>query len=83
MDAITIPKKMAGRGDLVVIPRKEYEAFSQWKQSVRVRVDEHWFWTPEWQKKEAEADRAIRRGKVSPAYTSHRALLSALKQRRT
>lgn len=83
MNAITIPKKMAGRGDLVVIPRKEYEAFSQWKQSVRVRVDEHWFWTPEWQKKEAEADGAIRRGKMSRPYTDHRKLLAALKRKRT
>lgn len=83
MDTITIPKKMAARGDLVVISRKEYEAFSQWKQAVRVRVDEHWFWTPEWQKKEAVAERAIRRGKVSPTYSNHRALLSALKHRST
>jgi hypothetical protein len=83
MSTITVSKKMGAENDVVVIPRKEYEAFSQWKQSVRVRVDEHWFWTPEWQKKEAEADRAIRRGKVSPAYTNHRLLLSALKRRRT
>lgn len=26
MDAITIPKKFASRDDLVIIPRKEYEA---------------------------------------------------------
>lgn len=26
MNTVTIPKKLASRGDLVVIPRKEYEA---------------------------------------------------------
>ena len=73
---------MASRDDLVVIPRREYEAFSKWKHSVRVRVNEHWFWTPEWQKKEAEADRAIRHGNVSREYTNHRKLISALKRKR-
>lgn len=82
MNTITIPKKMASRDDLVIIPRKEYEAFSKWKHSVRVRLNEQWFWTPEWQKKEAEADAAIRHGKVSRAYTDHRKLLSALKSKR-
>lgn len=82
MDTITIPKKMASRDDLVIIPRKEYEAFSRWKNSVRVRFNEQWFWTPEWQKKEAEADAAIGRGKISRAYKDHPKLLSALKSKR-
>lgn len=33
MDVITIP-----RGDFVIIPRKEYEAFSEWKKALRIRV---------------------------------------------
>lgn len=82
MNVITIPKKLANRDDLVIIPKQEYEAFSKWKQSVRVRLDEQWFWTPEWQKKEAEADTAIRRGKVSRAYSDHGELMSALKRKR-
>ena len=82
MTIVTIPKKLAAQSDLVVISRREYEAFSKWKHVVRVRVAEHWFWTPEWQKKEAEADRAIRQGKVSRAYTNHRELISALKRKR-
>ena len=82
MDTITIPRKMASRDDLVIIPRKEYEAFSRWRNSVRVRLNEQWFWTPGWQKKEAEADAAIRHGKVSRVYTDYRKLLSALKSKR-
>lgn len=31
MRTITIPKKLAGRDDLVVIPRKEYEALLELK----------------------------------------------------
>ena len=33
MDVITIPK-----GDFVIIPRQEYEAFSEWKKALRIRV---------------------------------------------
>ena len=33
MDVITIPK-----GEFVIIPRKEYEAFSEWKKALRIRV---------------------------------------------
>lgn len=32
MSTITIPKKMASRDDLVVIPRKEYEALLEFKK---------------------------------------------------
>lgn len=32
MDTITIPKKLAGRDDLVVIPRREYEALLELKK---------------------------------------------------
>ena len=82
MSIITIPKKFGSRDDLVVIPRHEYEAFPKWKRAVCVRVHENWFWTPEWQKKEAEADRAIRYGNVSQGYARHRELILALKHRR-
>ena len=34
MDTITIPKKIALQGDLVVIPRKEYEALL-WLKKIR------------------------------------------------
>ncbi|OIP74736.1 MAG: hypothetical protein AUK06_03060 [Parcubacteria group bacterium CG2_30_36_18] len=32
MNTITIPKKLAGKDDLVVIPRKEYEALLVFKK---------------------------------------------------
>ncbi len=32
MNTITIPKKVAAQGDLVVIPRKEYEALIELKK---------------------------------------------------
>ena len=33
MDVITIPK-----GDFVIIPRREYKAFSEWKKVLRIRA---------------------------------------------
>lgn len=38
MNIVTIPKKLAQKGDLVVIPREEYEAFSEWRKALRIRV---------------------------------------------
>ncbi len=32
MNTVTIPKTLAGKGDLVVVPRKEYEALLQLKR---------------------------------------------------
>ena len=32
MNVITIPKKLAAGGDLVILPRKEYEAFLVFKK---------------------------------------------------
>lgn len=38
MDIITIPKKLAQKEDLVVVPRKEYEEFTQWRKAFRAPV---------------------------------------------
>lgn len=32
---ITIPREMARRGEMVIIPREEYEEFSRWKTFVK------------------------------------------------
>ncbi|OGZ23837.1 MAG: hypothetical protein A3A08_02750 [Candidatus Nealsonbacteria bacterium RIFCSPLOWO2_01_FULL_41_9] len=32
---ITIPREMARKGEIVIIPRKEYEEFSRWKTFVK------------------------------------------------
>ncbi|MDP2655773.1 MAG: hypothetical protein Q8P17_04620 [bacterium] len=82
MTIVTIPKELVGKGDLVLVPQEEYKAFSRWKKSVRVRLQDAWFWTPEWQKKEAEADAAIRAGKVSPSFSDHKTFIAALKRKR-
>ncbi len=73
-----ISKTQTYRHDGVVVPRQEYQAFKRWYKTVRVHLDESWFWSPEWQKKEREADKAIRAGKVSKKFSSHRELIKAL-----
>ena len=80
-DVITIPKKLASRGDLVVIPKQEYEEFYHWKSAIKIRLDERWFWTSEWQKKEAEADAAIRAGRTRGPFSNHKKLLAAIKKK--
>lgn len=35
MNTITIPKKLAGQGDLIIIPRKEYEELVGWKEMMK------------------------------------------------
>ena len=32
---ITIPREMVRKGELVLIPRKEYEEFSNWRKSIK------------------------------------------------
>lgn len=81
-NVITIPKKLASKDDLVVIPKREYREFALWKTSVRVNLNEQWFWTPEWQKREAEADEAIRKGKITGPFSNNRKLLLFLKSKK-
>ncbi len=83
MTTLTIPKKLAQMGDLVVIPKGEYEAFSLWKKTVAGRSKETWFWTPEWQQKEIEANIAIKTGKMKGPFFNHKSLLVALKKVKT
>lgn len=35
MATITIPKQLVKKGDLVLLPRSEYEEFLHWKESVK------------------------------------------------
>lgn len=79
---VTIPQKLASMGDLALVPKQEFEEFSKWKKAVRVELDEQWFWTPEWQHKEKEADEAIRAGKISGPFRDHKTLISALKSKK-
>ena len=82
MNAVTIPKNITAQGNLVIIPEREYRAFRAWKKNVKIRLDEEaWFWTPEWQKMEKEADEAIRKGQVSKRYSNVKDLIKALNSR--
>ncbi len=76
------PKSLGKEKELVLIPKKEYEEFHALKQAVHIRKGEEWFWTPEWQKKELEADMAIRSGKISGPFSDSKKLLSFLKKKR-
>ncbi len=82
MATITIPRKLMKNDDLVIIPRQEYEAFARWEKAVKIRLEDKWFWTPEWQKREAEADIAIKAGKVYGPFADHKSLITALKKKR-
>ena len=55
---ITIPKELAKKGELVVIPRSEYEKFLNWQKSVKI-------FKPTAAEKKAVKDgrREIRKGK--------------------
>ena len=81
MNTITIPKKFIRKGDLVVIPREEYEVFSRWKKTVRIHPEDNWFWTPEWQKKEAEADTALKARKVYGPFSDAVSLIASLRKK--
>lgn len=44
--------------------------------------DQAWFWTPEWQAGEREADEDIRQGRVSRAYEDVEELIADMRQGR-
>lgn len=75
------PKSLEQAKELVLISKKEYEEFKALKQAVQIRKGEEWFWAPEWQKREFEADFAIRTGKTSGPFSDHEKLLAALKKK--
>ncbi|MEK7673627.1 MAG: AbrB/MazE/SpoVT family DNA-binding domain-containing protein [Patescibacteria group bacterium] len=76
MVTITIPKNLTEKGALVVVPQKEYDELKSIYNSID--KDQLWFWTKEWQKKEREADIAIKNGKVSGPYKNWKELKKAL-----
>jgi len=82
MTTITIPKNLISQKELTVIPKQEYDQFNAWKKSIQVNLEDAWFWSPKWQKKEAEADKAIRTGRVSGPFSTHKNLVSALRRKK-
>ena len=77
-NVVTIPRELAERGDLVMIPKVDYRAFRQWQKSVKIDPEDAWFWTPEWQKKEREADEDIKNGRVHGPFKTSREFFVAL-----
>ena len=76
---ITIPKEIARKGDLVLIPKKEYEKLLS--ISKIIPRDQLWFWTKEWQKREKEAEEDIKAGRVYGPFSSEKELLKSLKSK--
>lgn len=37
-EAITIPEKLAKKGELVIIPRSEYEEFLRWQKTIKIFI---------------------------------------------
>jgi len=81
MNVVTAPKKLIQNGRFIIVPKEEYKEFSLWKKAVRVQLNEEWFWTPEWQKKEAEADEAIRTDKIIGPFSDYKKMAAALKKK--
>ncbi len=80
MATITIPKNLIKEKDLILVPRKEYkQLLSIFKV---IPKDQLWFWTKEWQKKEREAEKDIRKGRVRGPFSSGEELLKSLKSKR-
>jgi len=82
---MTIPKEIFERlklrvGEYLDV-RIQGEAISMEPRKL-VPKGQAWFYTPEWQRKEEEADGAISRGEVSSPFSSAEELLKHLGKRR-
>lgn len=86
MTTITIPKEMIKKGDLIAIPRREYEQFLNLRKKIKMPIkeikqailkDQKWFYTKEWQKKEKQADEALEK-KEYKKFTNADSLLKDL-----
>ena len=80
MNIITIPQKLTKGDDLVIIPRKEYEKTKRILETISEK--QLWFWTKEWQKKEREADKEIKRNRIIGPFHSGKELLKSLKSKK-
>ncbi len=74
MTNITIPRQISG--ELVAVPKKEYQLFSSFLEFIDIK--QIFFWTKEWQTKEKQADKDIALGKISKVYSNAKDLKKAL-----
>lgn len=81
---VTIPKEVFGELGLQVGDYLEVTAKTDiitMAPKKLIPKDQAWFYTPEWQKKEMEADEAIAQGKVNGPFSSANEFLLHLKKR--
>lgn len=64
-------------GDFLAAKVKESEIVLRPKKLIS--KDQEWFWSKEWQKKEREADKDIKAGRLSGPFTSTEELLKHFK----
>lgn len=76
---ITIPKEIIKKGDLVLIPRQEYERILSILKMIP--KEQLWFWTKEWQRKEREAEEDIKKGRLYGPFISGKELLKSLRSK--
>ena len=81
---VTIPKEVFGElglqvGDYLEVMAKTNIITMAPKKLIP--KDQAWFFTPEWQKKETEADEAIAQGKISGPFSSTNELFEHLKKK--
>ena len=74
MTNITIPGQISG--ELVAVPKKEYQLFSSFLEFIDIK--QIFFWTREWQAKERQVDKDITLGKVSEVFSNAKDLKKAL-----
>jgi len=80
MTPITIPKEITKKGDLIIIPRKEYEELLNLKKMIS--KDQAWFWTKEWQEKEREAEEDIKKGRIYGPFANAKDLIKSLRAKK-
>jgi len=80
VEVIVIPKKIAKKGELVLIPKKEYEKLLE--ISKIIPKEQLWFWTKEWQKREREAEKDIKAGRIYGPFSSGAELLKSLRSKK-
>ena len=80
---ITIPKEIRDKHGLVPGTPAAFEEQDGKVVLVPQRLidaDQAWFWTPEWQEKEREADEDIAAGRVSRWYSDVKELIADLRE---
>jgi len=81
---ITIPQELRKKFNVSVGDYLEIETQKEGLVIKPVKVihpDQEYFYTPEWQKKEMEADEAIAQGRISGPFSSTDELFEHLKRR--